>query len=198
MGFSGPVAAEGCQSSEGDGNSEEKAVKSHFPTRIQNLLPGSPPQHSTTVMDPLPPGVAYRRSPPRKPEFPMFPPPGRAKLPLSRKPSRRLSIFPRPQLRASPPPNLARSSSPSGTTRRNSCDGAPQLAQGAALRFVGYREFGLIVPRHPANPREVAGLAGGFTQSHRALGRSLPACRNRWARLFVKQIPAKNARFQDD
>ena len=96
MGFSGPVVAEGCQSSEGDGNSEEKAVKSHFPTRIQNLLPGSPPQHSTTVMDPLPPGVAYRRSPPRKPEFPMFPPPGRAKLPLSRKPSRRLSIFPRP------------------------------------------------------------------------------------------------------
>ena len=56
----------------------------------------SPPQHSTTVMAPLAPGVAYRRPPPRKPEFPMFPPPGRAKLPLSRKPSRRLSIFPRP------------------------------------------------------------------------------------------------------
>ena len=114
----------------------------------------SPPQHSTSVMAPLPPGVAYRRSPPRKPEFPIFPPPGRAKLPLRRKPSR-----PRPHT-VSPPPNLARSSSPSGTTRRNNCDGAPQLAQGAALRFVGYREFGLIVPRHPAQPREVAGLAG--------------------------------------
>ena len=25
------------------------------------------------------------------------------------------------------------------------------------------------------------GVGGGFTQSHRALGRSLPACRNRWA-----------------
>jgi hypothetical protein len=68
--------------------------------------------------------------------------PGRAKLPLSRKPSRPLSIFPRPLPRASPPPNLTRSSSPSGTTRRNSCDGAPQLDQGAALRFVGYQEFG--------------------------------------------------------
>jgi hypothetical protein len=107
----------------------------------------------------------------------MFPPPGRAKLLLSRKPSRRLSIFPRPHT-ATPRPNLAHSSSPSGTTRRNSCDGAPQLAQGAALRFVGYREFGLFVPRHPANPREVAGLARDFTQSHRALGRSLPACRD--------------------
>ena|GEM_PF-2699494 len=32
------------------------------------------------------------------------------------------------------------------------------------------------------------GVGGGFTQSHRALGRSLPACRNRWARLFVKQV----------
>ena len=104
-----------------------------------------PPQHSTSVMGTLLPGVAYRRSRPRKPEFPMFPPPGRAKLPLSRKPSRRLSgllsPLPRPHT-ASPPPNLARSSSPSGTTRRNNCDGAPQLDQGAALRFVGYREFG--------------------------------------------------------
>ncbi len=71
--------------------------------------------------------------------------PGRAKLLLSRKPSRRLSgllsTLPRPHT-ASPPPNLARGSSPSGTTRRNSCDGAPQLAQGAALRFVDYRESG--------------------------------------------------------
>jgi len=39
----------------------------------------------------LTPGVAYRRSPPRRPEFPMFPPPGRAKLLLSRKPNRALS-----------------------------------------------------------------------------------------------------------
>jgi len=116
-----------------------------------------PPQHSTSVMGTLLPGVAYRRSRPRKPEFPMFPPPGRAKLLLSRNPKRALSRqlsrkpsrplsgllspLPRPHT-ASPPPNLARSSSPSGTTRRNNCDGAPQLDQGAALRFVGYREFG--------------------------------------------------------
>ncbi|MFN5584891.1 MAG: hypothetical protein ACK5DR_06295, partial [Planctomyces sp.] len=33
-----------------------------------------PPQHSTSVMGTLLPGVAYRRSRPRKPEFPMFPP----------------------------------------------------------------------------------------------------------------------------
>ena len=32
------------------------------------------------------------------------------------------------------------------------------------------------------------GVGEGFTQSHRALGRRLPACRNRWARLFVKQV----------
>jgi hypothetical protein len=117
---------------------------------------------------------------PRAPSLLSFHHP-RAKLPLSRKPSRRLSIFPRPQSRASPPPNLARSSSPSATTRRNSCDGAPQLAQGAALRFVVYRELGLFVPWHPAHPREVVGLARGFTQSHRALGRSLSAGRNQWA-----------------
>ena len=102
----------------------------------------SPPQHSTSVMAPQPPGVAYRQSPLRKREFPMFPPRGRAKLPLSRNANCVLSRQPNRQPRASPPPNLARSSSPSGTTRRNSCDGAPQLAQGAALRFVGYREFG--------------------------------------------------------
>ena len=127
------------------------------------------------------PGCAFRRSETqRSAEFTSFHH-SRAKLPLSRKPSRRLSIFPRPQSRASPPPNLARSSSPSGTTRRNSCDGAPQLDQGAALRFVGYREFGLFVPWHPAHPREVVGLARGFTQSHRALGRSLSAGRNQWA-----------------
>lgn len=40
MEFSGTLAAEGYQSSEGDGNSAEKAVKSYFSTRIQNLLPG--------------------------------------------------------------------------------------------------------------------------------------------------------------
>ena len=113
-------------------------------------------------MAPLPPGVAYPRSPPNNPEFPMFPPPGRAKLLLSRNPNR--------ALRTSPPPNLARSPSPSGTTRRNSCDGAPQLAQGTALRFVGYREFGLIVPRHPAHPREVAGVDEGLHSESPGIG----------------------------
>jgi hypothetical protein len=102
----------------------------------------SRPQHSTSVMAPLTPGVAYRRSPPRKPEFPIFPPPGRAKLPLSRNANCVLSRQPNRQPRASPRPNLARGSSPSGTTRRKSCDGAPQLAQGTALKFVGYQEFG--------------------------------------------------------
>ncbi len=146
-----------------------------------------PPQHSTSVMAPLPPGVAYRRFRTRKPEFLMFPPPWEGEAPAEPQTSRLLSHKPNRQPRASPPPNLARSSSPSGTTRRKSCDGAPQLAQGAALRFVGYREFGLTVPRHPANPARSRGWRWGFTQSHRALGRSLPACRNRWARLFVKQ-----------
>lgn len=54
---------------------------------------------------------------------------------------------------------------------------SPQLAQGAALRFVGYEESGLIVPRHRANLREVAWLVEGFNQSHRALGLSLSAGR---------------------
>jgi|GEM_PF-2845163 hypothetical protein len=101
-----------------------------------------PPQHSTSVMGTLLPGVAYRRSPPRKPEFLMFPPPWEGEAPAEPQTSGLLSHKPNRLLRTSPPPNLARSSSPSGTTRRNSCDGAPQLAQGAALKFVGYREFG--------------------------------------------------------
>ncbi|MFN9040654.1 MAG: hypothetical protein ACK5YO_30470, partial [Planctomyces sp.] len=89
---------------------------------------------------------------------------------LSRNPNCALNRKPNRLPRASPPPNLARSSSPSGTTRRNNCDGAPQLAQGAALRFVGYRESGLFVPRHPANPREVAGLAVGLYSESPGIG----------------------------
>ncbi|MFN5795935.1 MAG: hypothetical protein ACK5AN_00270, partial [Planctomyces sp.] len=53
---------------------------------------------------------------------------------------------------------------------RNSRDGAPQLAQGAALRFVGYQESGLIVPRNPANPRGVAGLAVGLYSESPGIG----------------------------
>ena len=111
---------------------------------------------------PSAPRRCISRVPAPQTNFPVLPPPGRAKLQLSRKPSR--------QPRASPPPNLARSSSPSGTTRRNSCDGAPQLAQGTALRFVGYREFGLIVPRHPAHPREVAGVDEGLHSESPGIG----------------------------
>jgi hypothetical protein len=50
------------------------------------------------------------------------------------------------------------------------CRLARQRAQGAALRIVGYQEFGLIVPRHPANPREVAGLAVGLHSESPGIG----------------------------
>ncbi len=43
------------------------------------------------------------------------------------------------------------------------CRLSPQLAQEAALRFRGDQEFRLFVPRYPANPREVAGLAVGIS-----------------------------------
>ena len=35
---------------------------------------------------------------------------------------------------------------------------------------MGYQEFGLIVPRHPANPREVAGLAVGLHSESPGIG----------------------------
>jgi len=136
-------------------------------------MPATPRRSTQPALWPLCPPALHIADPrPANRNFKCSHPLG-GRSPLSRKPSRRLrgllSPLPRPHT-VSPPPNLARSSSPSGTTRRNSCDGAPQLAQGAALRFVGYRESGLIVPRHPANPREVAGLAVGLHSESPGIG----------------------------
>ncbi len=147
-----------------------------------------PPQHSSSVMAPLPPGVAYRHSlarchaPPCKPNFPVFPPPGRAKLLLSRKTSRLLSGLPSPPS-ASPVlpahdqtlPAAHRHLEPSGETvateplnwlKEQPCDSW-------AIGDLGSPSRGI----QPI-PARLRGWRGGFTQSHRALGRSLPACRD--------------------
>ncbi len=83
----------------------------------------------------------------------------------------------------------------SRTNFRKASTSSSTVLMDRILQFVPAQiKLNYIVPRHPANPREVVGIGGGFTQSHRALGRSLPACRNRWARLFVKQAASGQPR----
>jgi hypothetical protein len=129
-----------------------------------------PPQHSTSVMAPLPPGVADRRSPPRKWNFPVFPPPGRAKLLLSR--------FPRPCRvpahhqtlpaghRHLEPPGETAATEPLNWIKEQPCDSW-------AIGNLGSSSHGI----QPI-PARLRGWRRRFTQSHRALGRSLTACRD--------------------
>ena len=67
----------------------------------------------------------------------------------------------------------------SRTNFRKASTSSSTVLMDRILQFVPAQiKLNYIVPRHPANPREVVGIDGGFTQSHRALGRSLPACRD--------------------
>ena len=162
----------------------------------------SPPQHSTSVMAPRPPSVAYFRCSPRNPNVRCFGLPGgaplpclgRAKLLLSRNPSRALSRFPgsRPRRRQLTAhhricPQLIHHLLP---TCETAATGAFQRAQRSSLAGAGRTWLRRQMATETIRIGHGAGAGWGdrysFANSHRARSDRRPACRDRWALLFAK------------
>jgi len=122
-----------------------------------------PPQHSTSVMAPLPPGVAYLRSPPRKPEFPCVSTPWEGEAPAEPQTQPLAEPLPEAPAATSPSPNppaAHRHPEPPGETAATEpLKWLKEQPCGTwAIRNLGSSSPG--IQPIPARPR---GWRGGFT-----------------------------------